>query len=184
MLLLAAASAAIAQTYQIDWYVIGSGGGSSSSESYSVDGTIGQPIVGQTSSENYIVEAGFWVGSGAGPSGYEYLPGDVNMANGLWPPLVIGGDVTFLVNYFKGLPASQPCLLDGFWASADANGDCIVIGSDVIRLVNYFRGAGEIEYCPSYLPAYPPLPPSAPSGWPNCEIPPAADKVVPVRNSN
>ncbi|MCP4583860.1 MAG: exo-alpha-sialidase [candidate division Zixibacteria bacterium] len=102
----------------------------------------------------------------------EYLPGDVNMANGAWPPLVIGGDVTYLVNYFRSLPSSQACLLDGFWCSADANGDCLIIGSDVTRLVNYFRGLSDINYCPDYEPAWPTpddLPEDAPQDWPNCE---------------
>ncbi|MCP4582027.1 MAG: hypothetical protein GY839_10440 [candidate division Zixibacteria bacterium] len=103
---------------------------------------------------------------------YEYLPGDVNMYNGAWPAMVIGGDVTYLVNYFRGLPSSQPCPLGGFWASADANGDCLVIGSDVTKLVNYFRGLGDPSNCPDYEPCWPTsddLPPSAPAGWPNCE---------------
>ncbi|MCP4581559.1 MAG: S8 family serine peptidase [candidate division Zixibacteria bacterium] len=106
------------------------------------------------------------------PDGYEYLPGDVNMANGTWPPSSIGGDVTYLVNYFRALPSSQACLVGGFWGSADANGDCMIIGSDVTKLVNYFRGTTDIEYCPSYPPVWPTpddLPPSAPPGWPNCE---------------
>jgi len=101
--------------------------------------------------------------------GYAYLPGDANMANGLWPPIVIGGDVTYLVNYFKGSPSSNPCLLDGFWASADANADCIVMGSDVIRMVAYFRGSGVIEHCIDYPPLYPPVPVDPPAGWPNCD---------------
>lgn len=180
IVILLAASIAIAQNYQIDRHVIASGGGHLDSDNYNIDGTIGQPIVGQTSSDNYIVDTGFWVGAGGVPPGYAYLPGDANMANGLWPPSVIGGDVTYLVNYFKGLPASQPCLLDGFWCSADANGDCIVMGSDVIKLVNYFRGIGIIEYCPSYPPAYPPIPPSMPSGWPNCQTPSVTGKVIPT----
>ncbi|MCP4580873.1 MAG: hypothetical protein GY839_04600 [candidate division Zixibacteria bacterium] len=103
---------------------------------------------------------------------YEYLPGDVNMYNGIWPPLVIGGDVTYLVNYFRANPASQSCLLDGFWCSADANGDCMVIGSDVTRLVNYFRGLAAITYCPDCDPAWltpDDLPEEEPLGWPNCD---------------
>jgi hypothetical protein len=101
--------------------------------------------------------------------GYAYLPGDANMFNGAWPPMAIGGDVTFLVNYLRGMSASPPCLLDGFWASADVNGDCRIIGSDVTKLVTYFRGTGSILYCPDYPPLYPPLPPSPPPGWPNCD---------------
>jgi hypothetical protein len=100
---------------------------------------------------------------------YQYLPGDVNMVGGTWPPSATGPDVTFLVNFFRGLPTSQSCLLDGFWCSADANGDCNIIGSDVTYLVNVFRGIGSIDYCPDYPPAWPPTPDIAPPGWPNCE---------------
>lgn len=113
---------------------------------------------------------------------FEYLPGDANMFFGLWPPTVIGGDVTYLVNYFKGVTTSQPCLMNNpsaptppgpfFWASADANGDCRVMGSDVIRLVAYFRGQQPIEWCFEYPPGYPPIPIPAPPGWPNCQSPP------------
>ncbi|MCP4583429.1 MAG: HYR domain-containing protein [candidate division Zixibacteria bacterium] len=101
---------------------------------------------------------------------YAYLPGDANMPNAIWPPTVIGADVTYLVNYFRAI--SGPCLLDNFYAAADINGDCLVIGSDVTRLVNYFRGDAEITWCPDYEPAWPTpndLPGEAPPGWPNCE---------------
>ncbi|MCD6161292.1 MAG: hypothetical protein J7K40_02640 [candidate division Zixibacteria bacterium] len=117
------------------------------------------------------------------PDGYAYLPGDANMALGLWPPRVQGSDMTYLVNYFKGSSTSQPCLLDGFWASADINGDCNVIGTDVTRLVNYFRGTGIIEYCADYEPLW--LSTSEaevcgePDGWPNCETPPVTGRVIP-----
>jgi hypothetical protein len=171
LIILLIATAIFAQTYQIDWYVIGSGGGHSESGAYSIDGTIGQPIVGVSSSANYRIEAGFWVGAGA-PMGYEYLPGDVNMYGGTWPPAATGPDVTYLVNFFRGLPTSHSCLLDGFWCSADANGDCNIIGSDVTKRINVARGIGSIDYCPDYPPAWPsPLdvPAEAPPGWPGCE---------------
>lgn len=103
-------------------------------------------------------------------SGYRYLPGDVNMYNGSWPPEVIGGDVTYLVNYLRGL--SQSCPLDGFWAAADINGDCLIIGSDVTRLVSYFRGNSEIFFCPDYPPQWQSIldiPPLEPLGWPGCD---------------
>ncbi|MCD6162147.1 MAG: hypothetical protein J7K40_07015 [candidate division Zixibacteria bacterium] len=110
---------------------------------------------------------------------FNYLTGDVNMHIGLWPPVVIGSDVTYLINYFRGIIASQPCFMNNpasdvpyFWASADVNGDCIVMGSDATKLVTYFRGTGSIDYCISYTPCWPPLPPDPPSGWPNCQIPP------------
>jgi hypothetical protein len=105
-------------------------------------------------------------------SDYEYLPGDVNMSAGTWPPAATGPDVTYLVNFFRGIPTSRSCLLGGFWCSADANGDCNVIGSDVTKLVNVFRGQGGILYCVDYAPAWPTqadLPEDAPEDWPNCE---------------
>jgi len=106
-----------------------------------------------------------------GDPGYEYLPGDVNMSGGAWPPLVTSPDVTYLVNFFRGLPTSQSCLLGGFWCSADVNGDCDIIGGDVTKLVNVFRGISSAGHCAEYPPAWlipADLPPSAPSGWPNC----------------
>ncbi|MCP4580555.1 MAG: Omp28-related outer membrane protein [candidate division Zixibacteria bacterium] len=99
-----------------------------------------------------------------------YFPGDCNMAAGLWPPALIGSDVTYLVNYFRGL--SDACIIDGYYCSGDANGDCLVIGSDVTKLVNYFRGLTDLSWCPDYEPAWPApddLPAEAPEGWPNCE---------------
>lgn len=106
-----------------------------------------------------------------GRSCYEYVTGDANMINGIWPPLVIGGDVTFLVNYFRG--TVDPCLLDDFFAAADVNGDCSIIGSDVTRLVTYFRGLAPLVPCPDYVPCWPTPDDTEgvpePSGWPNCD---------------
>ena len=114
---------------------------------------------------------------------YEYLPGDVNMSVGLWPPAATGPDVTYLVNYFRSAPTSVACKFDGdiglFWASADANGDCNIIGSDVTKMINVFRQIGSMKYCGdqetdpgNYEPCWPtvqsPWPPK-PDGWPNCE---------------
>jgi predicted outer membrane repeat protein len=113
--------------------------------------------------------------------GYEYLPGDANMSVGQWPPQVIGGDVTYLVNYFRGL--SNACLLGGFYCSGDVNADCQVIGSDVTRMVTYFRGLVDIIPCPDYEPAWPTpddLPTEAPDGWPNCETPEITVKAIPA----
>lgn len=104
----------------------------------------------------------------------QYYPGDANMANGIWPPAVIGSDVTYLVNFFRSIPANPACLLSGHYCAADVNGDCRVIGSDVTRLVNYFRGIATLSYCPDYPPLW--LAPEdfseePPAGWPNCETP-------------
>jgi len=57
-------------------------------------------------------------------------PGDVNGDGS-----VIGSDVTYLVNCFRGLADIPDPRLSG-----DANADCQLVGSDVTYLVNYFRG--------------------------------------------
>jgi hypothetical protein len=114
---------------------------------------------------------------------YAYFPGDANMYNGNWPPQVIGGDVTYLVNFFRGIESSVPCMLNGMWLSADANGDCGVIGSDVTRLVSYFRGQTEILFCQEFPPLWQTpddLPAEAPGGWPNCESDPGLGTLQPA----
>lgn len=68
---------------------------------------------------------------------YEYVPGDANMGVSTFPPEVVGGDVTYLVRFFD-MAQTAPCLFDGFWASADATGDCLILGGDVSYLVRYF----------------------------------------------
>ena len=101
---------------------------------------------------------------------FKYLPGDANMSNSIWPPTIIGSDVTYLVGYFRTL--NQPCLLNGFYSAADVNGDCQVIGSDVTRLVSYFRGLTTLDFCPDFQPAWlipEDCPETMPSGWPECE---------------
>jgi hypothetical protein len=49
-----------AQTYSIDWFTIGGGGGTSTGGVYSVSGTIGQPDAGTLSGGNYSLIGGFW----------------------------------------------------------------------------------------------------------------------------
>jgi hypothetical protein len=100
---------------------------------------------------------------------YPYLPGDVNMYNGIWEPAIIGSDATYLINYFLGRSTSHPCVFDSLWAAADINGDCRIIGSDVTKLINYLIGSGSISHCPDYPPCYPPIPPNPPLEWPGCD---------------
>jgi hypothetical protein len=133
------ASFAVAQTYQVDWHVVGSGGGHSQSGNYQVDGTIGQANVGYSASSNYSVEAGFWVGLGIG---CKYIPGN---SNGVAP--FNGIDITYSVNYLKGIGVAPPdtcdCSHHGLiLAAADANGDCGFNGLDVTYSVNFLKGLG------------------------------------------
>jgi len=104
--------------------------------------------------------------------GYAYVPGDINMHNQYWPPLVIGGDVTYLVNFFRAETTSIPCLIDSLWVSADVNGDCLANGNDITRMVSYFRGLINLSFCPDYPPRWHTpleLPDRPPEGWPPCE---------------
>jgi len=74
-LLMLVASTVFAQNYQIDWYVIGSGGGTSQSASYQLSGTIGQPDAATLSGGRYQLEGGFWnETSGATLPQRVYLP--------------------------------------------------------------------------------------------------------------
>jgi hypothetical protein len=66
------AGAALAQgTPAIPWSVLGGGGGHAEAAPYAMDGTLGQPIVGQAASLPYDLCAGFWCGA---PPYRIYLP--------------------------------------------------------------------------------------------------------------
>jgi hypothetical protein len=65
LLLLAAAFAGApmlshAQTYDISWYVIAGGGGTSSGGVYTISGTIGQADAGHMAGGSYTLDGGFW----------------------------------------------------------------------------------------------------------------------------
>ncbi|UCC79633.1 MAG: hypothetical protein JSW64_15435 [Candidatus Zixiibacteriota bacterium] len=140
-LLMLISSSALAQNYQIDWYVIASGGGQMSSTNFNVNGTVGQPIIGTSSSASYTIESGYWVGA-APPPECDYVVGDVNGSdsyNGL--------DITYGVNYFKGAGDPMcpygscpipPC--NNFFYCGDVNGSCSYNGLDITYGVNYFKG--------------------------------------------
>lgn len=52
---------ALAQSYNIDWYKVAGGGGTSTGGTYQVSGTIGQPDAsGAMTGGNYSLTGGFW----------------------------------------------------------------------------------------------------------------------------
>jgi len=59
-LFLLASFSARAQTFDISWFTIDGGGGTSTGGVYSVSGTIGQPDAGILSGGNYELTGGFW----------------------------------------------------------------------------------------------------------------------------
>src|SRR6266536_388318 len=60
LLLAVTSTAALAQSYSIDWFTIDGGGGTSTGGVYAVSGTIGQPDAGKLSGGNYTLDGGFW----------------------------------------------------------------------------------------------------------------------------
>jgi hypothetical protein len=65
LLLLVAASAAYARLdgYSISWWTVDGGGGTSSANGYTLNGTLGQPDAGTVSSGGgYTLAGGFWHG--------------------------------------------------------------------------------------------------------------------------
>lgn len=59
-LVLINATSALAQNYNIDWFTIDGGGGTSAGGVYSISGTIGQPDAGVSGGGNYSLIGGFW----------------------------------------------------------------------------------------------------------------------------
>jgi hypothetical protein len=64
-LVAAGALAASLAEFDLGWHVIAGGGGRSSSVDYALDGSVGQPAVGELSSGDFRLGAGFWPGVGA-----------------------------------------------------------------------------------------------------------------------
>ncbi|EEF62874.1 hypothetical protein [Pedosphaera parvula] len=53
---------ASAQSYNMDWFTVDGGGGTSSGGAFSINGTVGQPDAGVLSGGGYTVEGGYWSG--------------------------------------------------------------------------------------------------------------------------
>jgi len=151
ILIVAFASLASAQNYQIDWYVIGSGGGEASSSNYQTNSTIGQALTDQSSSASFIVQSGYWVGSGTGGGSCDYVTGDANNSGSL-----NGLDVTYGVAYFKGGPPPPytcDCPPYGTWfVSGDVNASCSYNGLDITYAVSYFKGGAAPNPCAACPP--------------------------------
>lgn len=60
--------------YRLDWFtpLTGGGGGAASSAHYAINFTVGQTVIGASSSASYQVGLGYWYGAASG--GRVYLP--------------------------------------------------------------------------------------------------------------
>ena len=75
VLLLASVVLAAPQVFDLSWWTVDSGGGTSAGGNYELDGTIGQPEAGyQMTGGNYNLEGGFWGGGETETHSYLYLP--------------------------------------------------------------------------------------------------------------
>ena len=73
-LLLLASAAWAAVTPAVDWWVMASGGGHAEAGSYTLDGTLGQAVVGPSSGGPYELSSGYWFGRRWEPSYWIYVP--------------------------------------------------------------------------------------------------------------
>jgi hypothetical protein len=83
----------VAQSYQINWYKVAGGGGTSTGGVYTLSGTIGQPEGGSAmSGGNYSVTGGFWSLYAVQTPGAPTLliTYASNQAIVSWPPSVTG----------------------------------------------------------------------------------------------
>jgi hypothetical protein len=64
MILVSSSLAMSSQNYSIDWYLpmTGSGGGEAGSTNYAVNFSVGQTVIGASSSNNYHSGLGYWYG--------------------------------------------------------------------------------------------------------------------------
>jgi hypothetical protein len=87
--------------YSIDSDVIGASGGLSSSANYQANDTLGEPVIGESGSTNYIDKAGFWYMGKAGGLGLTCKQANIYMAD-----YTLGGANDFNVTLVQ---SSQDC---------------------------------------------------------------------------
>ncbi len=75
LVLMSWAPATLAQNFDVSWYTIDGGGGTSAGSGFAVTGTIGQPDAGVMAGGGFEIKGGFWPGPQfVGPP----MPGDLD----------------------------------------------------------------------------------------------------------
>jgi len=131
--MLAASSIACAgNTYNISWYTIDGGGGTSTGGNFSLSGTIGQPDAGTMAGGNFELRGGFW--AGGGPA-LLCLGDIVNSATFAPPPdgIVDGADLAILLGEWGANPGSPADLVNTNTFAPPPDG--IVDGADLAILL-------------------------------------------------
>ena len=105
-------------------FTLSGGGGTSFSDNFILDGTLGQgQPVGTSFSPNFQVKSGFWAGlAGSGPAG---VPGDVNRDG-----RTDGADLRIVAAALGTSPSADP--------RTDLNGDNRTDILDLVRVAKHF----------------------------------------------
>ena len=114
------APAALAQSFDLSWYTVDGGGGTSTGGGFELSGTIGQPDAGAMSGGDFTLEGGFWPGSGV------FCFGDLN------------GDSTVNISDLAQLLANYGTTSGATYEDGDLDGDGDVDISDLAALLGVY----------------------------------------------
>ncbi len=129
------ASTESADNVRIDWQVLSSGGTEGSSTLFKLNGTLCQIAIGEGTTTNFKLSAGFWQNFGTGSCCDK--PGDANN-NGA----VQITDVSFVINFLYKHGPTPPCR-----SEADANGNNAIQITDVSYIINFLYKHGPTPIC-------------------------------------
>ena len=139
-----AAAPTLAGGFELDWYTIDGGGGTSSGGAFTLSGTIGQPDAGVVmSGGNFTLTGGFWAGVATGGD----CAGTV-CADSSCDGAVTVSDIAFFVQAVTGGEAGWNAAFPGgvapcdFLCANDVSGDGNVTVSDIAFFVNAITGGG------------------------------------------
>ncbi|MGQ0629171.1 MAG: EF-hand domain-containing protein [Phycisphaerales bacterium] len=122
--MLFATAAPLHAQYSITWFTIDGGGGTSSSATFTLSGTIGQCDAGSSSAETFTLAGGFWPNAVTAPT----PPCSVDFNNdGFTEP----GDLDeFITSFFSDNEAER--------SACDFNGDGFVEPGDLDEFITAF----------------------------------------------
>jgi hypothetical protein len=115
--------ATLSSGFDLSWYTIDGGGGTSSGGGFTLSGTIGQPDAGSMSNAQFEIAGGFWTGAVLGDEPPTCL-GDINGDN-----VVNVSDLLLLLGAWGTCPTPDNC-------PGDFNGDGVVNVADLLIMLS------------------------------------------------